>query len=124
VEEQVVGRPVARVGDDALGGVRNQSRAHLCGGRGTTVLGHQLASDAGNVGGGHRGSGDGRGGIGVTDPRREDIRARGKDVSASAPVGEGRASVSSCHRVDRDGVGRRRRREVATRAVGVARRAN
>lgn len=56
--------------------------------------GEEVGEEAANVGGGHRGSGDGVGGILASDPGGQDVETGGEDVDAGTVVGKVGAGVS------------------------------
>ena len=77
----------------------------------------EVGSETGNVGRGHRGTGDGGGAGGAADPGREDGGAGGEDVDDGAVVGEGRAGIRGGGGTDSAGRGGRGRGVVGS--VGV-----
>merc|ERR1719183_2605675 len=104
VEERLgVGSRGARGRDHVGGGHGSDGIVELA--RGVGPLRVQTGADAGDVGGGHGGAGDGvDGGVGV-DPGSGDGRAGGDDVGAGAVVGEGGTAVDVVGRVHGKGIG-------------------
>ena len=100
VAESTDGGDAEKVGLELLGGDGSDRVLGSLRGLEREVVGQETA----DVGGGHRGTGDGVGGVLAADPGGEDAQARGEDVSALAVVGEVGTAVVESRSADGDGL--------------------
>ena len=100
VAEGTDGGDAEKVGLELLGGDGSDRVLGSLGGLEGEVVGQETA----DMGGGHRGTRDGVGGILAADPGGEDAQARGEDVSALAVVGEVGTAVVEGRSANGDGL--------------------
>lgn len=111
VVNENVGRVAGDVGQNVAGADGNHVLLELSGLElgevariGLGLEGQEVGQEPGDVGGGHRGAGDGVDGVLAANPGRLDVQAGGKDVSTLSVVGEVRALVAEGGGTDGDGL--------------------